>query len=121
MGSIRVAVVGSEGRMGRFTRTDALLDAISRRAPRLRAAVELAYVGAALALVFFLLSASWPLFDKAWQRGTYVGTVGDFTAPEWPVKLVILIGCAALIMQMLIAGAIALWNIVEPKNAGDAR
>lgn len=108
-------------RMGRFTRTDALLDAIARRSPRVRAAVELVYVAAALALVWFLLSASWPLFDKAWERGTYVGTVGDFTAPEWPVKLVILIGCAALVMQLLIAGAIALWGIVEPKTAGDAR
>lgn len=108
-------------RMGRFTRTDAVLDAIANRSPRLRAAVELLYVALALALVWFLLSASWPLFDKAWERGTYVGTVGDFTAPEWPVKLVILIGCAALIMQMLISGAIALWGIFEPKNAGDAR
>ncbi|RST86857.1 TRAP transporter small permease [Aquibium carbonis] len=108
-------------RMGRFTRTDALLNALGSRAPRLRAAVELVYVAAALALVWFLLSASWPLFEKAWQRGTYVGTVGDFTAPEWPVKLVILIGCMALIMQMLIAGAIALWGIVEPKSRGDAR
>ena len=108
-------------RMGRFTRTDAVLDAIANRSPRLRAAVELIYVALALALVWLLLSASWPLFDKAWERGTYVGTVGDFTAPEWPVKLIILIGCAALIMQMLIAGAIALWTIFEPRNAGDAR
>ncbi len=108
-------------RMGRFTRTDAVLDAIANRSPRLRAAVELIYVAFALALVWLLLSASWPLFDKAWERGTYVGTVGDFTAPEWPVKLIILIGCAALIMQMLIAGAIALWTIFEPRNAGDAR
>jgi TRAP-type mannitol/chloroaromatic compound transport system permease small subunit len=108
-------------RMGRFTRTDALLDAIASRSPRLRAVVELVYVAAALALVWLLFSASAPLFAKAWERGTYVGTVGDFTAPEWPVKLVILIGCAALIMQMLISGAIALWGIFEPKNAGDAR
>ncbi|MFN3547173.1 MAG: TRAP transporter small permease subunit [Mesorhizobium sp.] len=108
-------------RKGRFTRTDALLDAIARRAPRLRAAIELVYVAAALALVWFLLSASWPLFEKAWQRNTYIGTVGDFTAPEWPVKLIILIGCAALIMQLLIAGVIALWSLVEPKAAGDAR
>ncbi len=108
-------------RMGRFTRTDALLNAIARRAPRLRAAVELVYVAAAIALVWFLLSASWPLFEKSWQRGTYVGTIGDFTAPEWPVKLVILIGCVALIMQMLIAGAIALWGVIDPKSGEDAR
>lgn len=108
-------------RMGRFTRTDAVLDAIARRSPRLRAAVELVYVAAAIALVWFLLSASWPLFEKAWERGTYIGTVGDFTAPEWPVKLVILVGCAALVMQMLIAGAIALANVFEPGNGGDAR
>jgi TRAP-type mannitol/chloroaromatic compound transport system permease small subunit len=108
-------------RMGRFTRTDALLDAVARRAPRLRAAIELVYLGAALALVWFLLLASWPLFAKAWQRNTYVGTIGDFTAPEWPVKLIIVIGCAALIMQLLMAAALAAMAVLQPRSTGEPR
>lgn len=103
-------------RMGRFTRTDAFLDAVSRRSPRVRSAIELLYVVAALALIWFVFSASYPLFEKAWERGTYVGTVGDFTAPEWPVKLVILIGSVALMIQMAIAGILALIGVIHPED-----
>ncbi|MBW8637787.1 TRAP transporter small permease [Hoeflea sp. WL0058] len=101
-------------RMGRFTRTDALLDAVARRSKRARNAMEFIYVIAAFVLIWLLFSASVPLFDKSWQRQSYVGTVGDFTFPDWPVKLVILIGCAALLMQLAISGAVALWGIFHP-------
>jgi TRAP-type mannitol/chloroaromatic compound transport system permease small subunit len=107
-------------RMGRFTRTDAFLNILEQRVPRLRNAVEFAYSIAALALVWFVYSASQPLFVKAWERGTYLGTVGDFTAPEWPVKLVILIGCAALMVQIAIEAAIALWGVFYPENRAGA-
>ncbi|MEO1687576.1 MAG: hypothetical protein AAFU61_06700, partial [Pseudomonadota bacterium] len=43
--------------------------------------------------------ASWPLFLKAWERDEFVGAVGDFTAPVWPVKAVLLAGCGALMAQ----------------------
>ena len=54
-------------------------------------------IGAALCLI--LLKASYPLFTKAWTQDLYVGAQGDFMAPTWPVKLVILIGCAAAAIQ----------------------
>ncbi len=107
-------------RMGRFTRTDALLDAVARRSLRLRSAIELVYVAAALALIWVMFSASDDLFWKAWDRNSYIGTVGDFTAPDWPVKLVILIGSAALMMQMAISGVIALWGVIHPDQPGDS-
>ncbi len=94
-------------RMGRLTRTEALLGAIEKRKPRLRAAIEFVFCIAAIALMIQLLSASWPLFVKAWVRNTFEGTIGDFTAPIWPVKLVILVGCTALIIQMTLSAIIA--------------
>ncbi len=90
-------------RMGRFTRTDAVLNALSKRAPRVKAALELIFCLAGFGIISVLLYASYPLFIKAWDRDTYVGTVGDFIAPVWPVKLIILIGCAALLMQLAMA------------------
>ncbi len=87
-------------RKGRLTRTEALLNLLNRRAPRLREALDLVFALAAIALIWQIFSASLPLFEKAWARGTYVGTVGDFIAPVWPVKLIILIGCGALIVQL---------------------
>lgn len=89
-------------RKGRLTRTEAVLDFVEKRAPKVRLALELVFSLAAIALIWQLYWASQPLFVKAWVRGTYEGTVGDFTAPIWPVKLIILIGCAALLVQLLL-------------------
>jgi TRAP-type mannitol/chloroaromatic compound transport system permease small subunit len=107
-------------RKGSFTRTDAVLGWVSRRAPRLRHALEFVYTLAALALVWFLFRASYPLFQKSWARSTYIGTVGDFTAPEWPVKLVILIGCAALMLQLVMAAAASAIAFVRDEPAAEA-
>ena len=92
-------------RAGRLIRSDEL---VNLAPPRLRSALFALYDLAALALIAVLLRASWPLFVKAWERDTFVGAVGDFTAPVWPVKLIILIGCAALTAQFALGLARAL-------------
>lgn len=93
-------------RSGRLTRTEAVLNVLQSRAPRLHDILELVFALGAIALIWQLFSASRALFVKAWVRGTFEGTIGDFTAPVWPVKLIILIGCIALIAQLaLFAGA----------------
>lgn len=100
-------------KMGRFTRSDAFLGVIQRRAPRVRAALELMFCIGAGGIMLQLLSASWPLFLKAWKRNTFEGTIGDFTAPIWPVKLIILVGCAALIIQLFFAAKDATVKLVR--------
>ncbi len=87
-------------RMGRFTRSEALLNFLERKSLRARAVLETVFAGAGLGIIMVLLYASTPFFIKSWHRGTFVGTVGDFIAPVWPVKLVILVGCIALIAQL---------------------
>jgi len=87
-------------RKGRLTRTEAVLDFIHKRAPRVRLLFEMVFSCAAIALIGQLFWASQQLFMKSWVRNTYEGTVGDFTVPIWPVKLIILIGCAALLVQL---------------------
>lgn len=109
-------------RMGRLTRTEALLGSIEKRSPRLRAAIEFVFCAGAIALMLQLLEASWPLFVKSWERNTYEGTIGDFTAPIWPVKLIILIGCTALLVQLAISGLAAVADIFrgKPSEHGEA-
>ncbi|MEX0284148.1 MAG: TRAP transporter small permease subunit [Paracoccaceae bacterium] len=87
-------------RMGRLTRTDAIPQFLKTRAPRLQLGMEVLFGAAAGFLVWQIYAASVPLFQKAWVRNTFEGTVGDFTAPIWPVKLIILIGCMALLCQI---------------------
>ena len=101
---------------GRLTRSEAILDFVENRAPRLRIAIDLIFAIAASALVWQILAASTPLFRKAWVRNTFEGTIGDFTAPIWPVKLIILIGCAALLIQLILFGVAALFRLTRFKG-----
>lgn len=94
-------------RQGRLTRTDLLPGMLERRSPRARAGLELVFSVAAVALVWQIIAASVPLLQKAWARSTYEGTIGDFTAPIWPVKAIIVIGCGALLVQLVLHGMAA--------------
>lgn len=104
-------------RKGRLTRAEAILGFVEKRAPRLRILMDVIFAFASAALIWQLYSASLPLFTKAWKRGTFEGTVGDFTAPVWPVKLIILIGCLALIVQLLLFAASALFRLIDFKGS----
>lgn len=86
-------------RAGRFTRSDALLEALRRRAPRVAGAAETVFDLAAMGVIGVIVYATWPIFLRSWTRGDFIGAVGDFTAPTWPVKLTIMIGGAMLIAQ----------------------
>jgi len=105
-------------REGRLTRTDALLGWLGERSPRARALIETVYNLISAGLLWVLFNASLPLFVKSWTKGTFIGAIGDFTAPVWPVKLIILIGSAMLIVQFLFAAVDGLMTAV---GRGDGR
>ncbi len=87
---------------GRLTRSDALLNHLLRTRPWLGHGLSALYnlIGAVLFAIIF--HASVPYFQTAWEIDEYVGAAGDFTAPVWPIKLIILIGCAATAIQFLL-------------------
>jgi TRAP-type mannitol/chloroaromatic compound transport system permease small subunit len=84
---------------GRMTRSDALIDRINARLPRLGGTMETLFDLLAIGVVGAILYATWPIFLKSWVRGDFVGAAGDFTAPTWPVKAMILLGAALLLLQ----------------------
>lgn len=92
-------------KVGRMTRSEVFLDWVGRRRERVRQFLEGVYFLVGAGLMGVLFTSSLPLFVEAWQIDEYVGAQGDFTAPVWPVKLVILIGCAAAAGQFLIGAA----------------
>ncbi len=89
-------------KVGRLTRSDIVLNWMQTRYPNLRRFLEGLYflVGAFLMAVLF--RSSIPMFFRTWRIDEYVGAQGDFMAPVWPVKLIILIGCAAATLQFLL-------------------
>jgi TRAP-type C4-dicarboxylate transport system permease small subunit len=89
-------------RSGGLTRSDVLLSGIERRWPR-GAHVMLGLfdlVGAALFALIFATTV--PLLETAYLNNEFYGATGAVQIPTWPLKLLILIGCAALAMQFLL-------------------
>ncbi len=89
--------------VGRLTRSDALISVAARKWPRFHRILEACFNLLSAGLLVILFSASLPLFEKSWKKQTFIGSIGDFTAPVWPVKFLILVGCVALIFQFLLA------------------
>ena len=116
--------LGHTLRSGRMTRSDGLLRIFRVRRPRLSHAMTLLFnlVGASLfALVFY---ASHPFFVEAWITGEYAGIQGYVSYPVWPVRLIILIGCAVAAIQYCLfawrdLGVVLGW--LEPADPDDRR
>ena len=89
-------------RAGRFTRADVLLDRLQTTRPALADALHAVFhfVGAALLLV--ILWASWEPLVESVRIKEYVGAIGDFQAPVWPVRLITLIGLAVTALCYLL-------------------
>jgi len=86
---------------GRFTRSEGLLDFMRRRIPRLTRWLETAFDLFGVGVMAAILYAHWPILVRSWTRGDFVGAVGDFTAPTWPVKTMLAIGATLLALQFV--------------------
>lgn len=82
-------------RTGRFTRADVLLDRLKRTRPAVGDAVQAVFHLVGLALMIVIFVASWEPLAQAVAIREYVGAVGDFQAPVWPVRLITLLGLGA--------------------------
>jgi TRAP-type mannitol/chloroaromatic compound transport system permease small subunit len=84
---------------GRMTRSEGVLEALRARRPGLADGLETLFDVFGIFVVGAILYAHVPILVRAWARGDFVGAVGDFTAPTWPVKAMILLGGALLAAQ----------------------
>jgi TRAP-type mannitol/chloroaromatic compound transport system permease small subunit len=87
---------------GRFTRADVLLDRLKRSRPVAAAWLQAAFhlVGAALMVV--ILWAAWAPLVESIRIREYVGAIGDFTAPVWPVRLIMLVGLTVTLITFVL-------------------
>ncbi|MEO0999120.1 MAG: TRAP transporter small permease subunit [Pseudomonadota bacterium] len=96
-------------RAGRLTQSDALLKTLRARAPGAALLLETLFDAAAMGVMGVILWFTWPLFQRSWASGDFIGAVGEFTAPTWPVKLIICVGSLMLILQFA-ARLLRLWG-----------
>lgn len=89
-------------RAGGLTRSDALLGRLLERVPRAGYFLRLAYhlVGATLFAV--VLVTTWPLTVQAYRDGDFYGSTGVVQIPTWPLKAIIMAGCAAMVVQFVL-------------------
>jgi len=86
-------------RVGRLTRSEMFLNWLNKKTPKISAFLDGIYHLVGACLMVIILKASYPMFTKAWRIDEYVGAQGDFMAPVWPVKLIILAGCLVSALQ----------------------
>lgn len=105
-------------RAGRFTRADVLLQRLQTTQPALAAALHALFhlVGAALLLV--ILWASWEPLVESVRTREYVGAIGDFQAPVWPVRLVTLLGLGVTALCYLLLAGRDLRRLVRRSHSG---
>lgn len=85
-------------RVNRLTRSDGFLVVIGGRYPRVTAVIR--HVIDTISAVFMALIAVaiWPEFLEMWETKDYFGVPGVFTAPWWPIKLVIFLSAALCVL-----------------------
>lgn len=88
-------------RSGRLTRADGLLRMAQRRWPRFVAGLEVGFSLAGAMLFAVLVYGSYRPFLRAFASGEYAGVEGYVTFPTWPVRLIIVVGCALAAIQFL--------------------
>lgn len=94
--------LGDATRKGRLPRSDGLFNIIGRRWPNFGHFHGALFDFLGAVFMGLILYGSVPLFVEAYQSDFYVGVEGVFTAPVWPIKLIIVIGCAVTLLQFLV-------------------
>lgn len=89
-------------RLGKLTRSDAAYGILMRRRPRAAHGLSVVYDLASSFLLGVIAWGTWPKFITAWELDYYVGNVGVFTFPEWPIWLLVVIGSTIISLQFFL-------------------
>lgn len=91
-------------RSGSMTRSDVLLNALQRRAPRLRRGLLALFHLAGALLLFVIAWKYWPSVAHAWTspERNFMGNPGFFTIPLWPLYILVFLGIVATAVQFLL-------------------
>lgn len=84
---------------GRLTRVELFIDPFTARHPRKGHVFQMLFHLIGAAVMLLILVASVPRFVDIWRSSDYVGSKAHFTAPLWPVQLMILVGAAFSVVQ----------------------
>lgn len=95
--------LGDAVRAGRLTRSDGLLTILGDRAPAFSRALRALFDLVAAAFLALIVVGGVPRMIESYTRGEFKGTAQLFTVPEWPVKVIIVVGATAAILAFLVS------------------
>jgi TRAP-type mannitol/chloroaromatic compound transport system permease small subunit len=87
---------------GRMTRSDMVIETLLDRRPAVGRLLQGIFNLLGMVFLAIIFWGSIAPLQEAIEIGEYVGAAGDFTAPTWPIRLLILIGAAATGLQYLV-------------------
>jgi TRAP-type mannitol/chloroaromatic compound transport system permease small subunit len=87
---------------GRLTRVELFIDPFTARRPARGHALQALYYLVGAAVMVLILVASVSRFVDVWKSSDYVGSKAHFTAPVWPVQLMIIVGAVFAVIQFLL-------------------
>lgn len=89
-------------RHGRMTRAELFIDGFTDRHPRMGNALLALFDVAGTVVMLGVFLATWPTFVSAWETSEFYGSEGVFTFPVWPLKIIVLTGCALTFLQYVL-------------------
>lgn len=87
---------------GRLTRVELFIDPFTARHPAGGHVLQMVYHLIGTAVMVLILVASVPRLVDVWKTSDYVGSKAHFTAPVWPVQLMIIAGATFTVVQFLL-------------------
>jgi TRAP-type mannitol/chloroaromatic compound transport system permease small subunit len=97
-------------RSNRMTRSDAFHTRLLARSPLAGNVLGFVFHVAGACLMAAIMIGAWPKWLAAWREGYYVGVIEVFTFPEWPVLLIIFLGCGLTALQFVL---LAIGNVLS--------
>lgn len=98
---------------GRMTRADALLDHLKRTTPWVAALLQALYHVVGALLMGIILLAAWRPLVESIKLQEYVGALGDFTAPLWPIRLIMLVGMSVTLVTFILLAWLDFLRMLE--------
>lgn len=89
-------------RRGVLTRSDGLFNQVMARSKRAGHAMGVFTFALGTVFMAIILWGSIPYLVDSWEQDWYIGVEGMFTAPVWPVALIIVIAIMVTMIQFVI-------------------
>lgn len=94
--------LASSARHGRMARAEIFIDAFRVNSPRVGALLQSLWNFAGLVVCLILAWSTWPKLVDAWTTSEFIGNLGLFTAPVWPMRFAVVVGAALTCLQYLV-------------------